>query len=424
MNAGVIKNCHIKYRSEIARIILLLLLIGHFSETLAQCDTPLFDASEVVIQKNIIYGEAENYEGSSQSLLLDLYYPSLMVDQSEARPLVVIMHGGWFKFGNKNHKDIKILCQELAARGYVCSSINYRLGHNNSEYSIYQARYRAIQDANAAIRFLISKSGRYNIDRNWIFIGGQSAGAVVANGVVYADEEECDDISESFNKPLISKELGALNESGNDLRPSFNIKGVFNNWGGVLENEFQTSEYVPTISFHGVLDTEVAYGVDSTYSNFSLLGSQIINRRLKNVNVCTELMTDLNGGHGIFRDESSSYRAQRASCFFKSIMCNTCQSLFSTDSIAASCSVIDYDILRNDNLSISASPNPSQNYFRLLGVNEPVRVKIYNSSGRIIANLASPDQIDLSNHPNGLYVVKLIFTTSTRKPEEIKIIKK
>lgn len=384
----------------------------------AQCELPVFKPNQIVVKKDIFYGQALNVDMKSKILFLDLYYPDINIDITQSRPLVVLLHGGWFKTGGKSQRDIEILCTELAVRGFVCSAINYRLGHDGTQYGQYKARYRGIQDANAALRFLTTNADKYNIDENWVFIGGQSAGAVIAYGVVHADETECDSVSLVMDGSLISEELGDLKTSGNGLRRKFSVKGLFNNWGAVPSNEIETSELLPTIAFHGALDTLVELGIDSSYTNFILHGSEIMNEKLAVEGICSELNVDLFGGHGIFRFDQSAYRARRASCFFRRIMCNECQSLSTTDTMEATCPTYDYYV------PIAPYPNPTKDYIYLNGLQDSVNVKVYNSAGKLIENLLYPSQIDISNQPNGLYIIEVIFIESGTRPLRLKVIKK
>ncbi|MBK7412722.1 MAG: hypothetical protein IPI29_09240 [Ignavibacteria bacterium] len=65
---------------------------------------------------------------------------------------------------------------------------------------------------------------------------------------------ELDSLSLLYATSAVSAELGGLHRSGNDLTTTYSIKGVFNNWGGVVESEVDLDEMIPTISFHGGLD--------------------------------------------------------------------------------------------------------------------------------------------------------------------------
>jgi acetyl esterase/lipase len=102
----------------------------------------------------------------SRSQSLDVYVPD---QKGPPRPLVVWIHGGGWRMGDKGIPPGLILLQ----RGYVVASINYRL----SQEAIFPAQ---IFDCKAAIRFLRGHAQEYDIDPTRIGVWGQSAGGHLA----------------------------------------------------------------------------------------------------------------------------------------------------------------------------------------------------------------------------------------------------
>lgn len=295
-------------------------------------EAAFFDSTQIIIKKDIQYGKALDSKGNEVKLLLDLYYPNLDIDKSPKRPFIMLIHGGGFSSGTKESNDFKVLGAQFAMRGFVCASINYRLGFKYSEYGIYQARYRAIQDGHAALRFIVDTAAAYKIDTNWLFVGGGSAGALTALGMAYADQEELDSISLLYNSTSVSVELGNLYTSGNNLTYTYSIKGIFNNWGSAVKTEIDVDEMIPTISFHGEMDKIVPIDTNKTFANYTLVGSRVIHNELIKSNICSELYVDPKAGHGT--RAKSIYRVQKASRFFKSVFCKDCKSSYiSLDSI-------------------------------------------------------------------------------------------
>lgn len=276
-----------------------------------------FDSTEITTGANIQFAIANDYLGNPDTLRMDLYYPNLGIDPSPKRPFIMLFHGGGFSSGDKQSGDIKDLCIHLAQRGFVCASVNYRLGDAFSEFGQYKARYRAIQDGHAAMRFVVNNASAVRIDTSWIFVGGQSAGSLLALGMVYADPFELDSISLLYNSTAASAELGNLYSSGNNLTNTYSFKGIFNNWGGISENEVDVNEMLPTVAFHGELDTTVLIGADNSFLHYTLNGSQALHNDLIANSICSEITIDTTGEHGIFRNASSVFRAGRASCFLK-----------------------------------------------------------------------------------------------------------
>jgi poly(3-hydroxybutyrate) depolymerase len=347
-------------------------------------ETQFFDSTEITIGSNIQYGIAQDFMGNPNPLLMDLYYPNLAVDTSAKRPFILLFHGGGFSSGDKQTGDIKDLCVHLALRGFICASVNYRLGHDFTEYGQYKARYRAIQDGNAALRYVVNNANTVRIDTNWLFVGGQSAGSLLALGMVYADQVEMDSISLLYSTTAVGVELGNLYTSGNNLTNTYSVKGIFNNWGGVTESEVDVAEMIPTIAFHGELDTIVLIDADSSFAYFTLNGSRAIHNDLLANNICSELTVDATGDHGIFRNASSVFRAQRASCFFKSVFCDNCTSFYTTDSIPSNCSLPTSVDAPNFGSNIKVYPNPFENSFKVEGIDGGFDISVYNCFGKLV----------------------------------------
>jgi acetyl esterase/lipase len=347
-------------------------------------EIPYFDSTEISIGANIQFGSALDYLNNAYPLRMDIYYPNLNIDPSPKRPFVMLFHGGGFSSGDKQSGDIRDLCIHMARRGFVCATVNYRLGYDFTEYGQYKARYRAIQDGHAALRYVVNNANTIRVDTSWLFVGGQSAGSLLALGMVYADPFELDSISMLYDTTAVSAALGNLYTSGNNLTNTYSIKGVFNNWGAVTETEVDIDEMIPTVAFHGEQDSTVLIDTDNSFLHYTLNGSRAIHYNLIANNVCTELTVDTTGGHGIFRNTSSEFRAGRASCFFKHIFCNTCTNFYSTDSIPSNCSspvgINEYNFSSN----IKVYPNPFGQSFKIDGIGDVVVLTIYNSFGQLV----------------------------------------
>ena len=370
-------------------IIAFFAVIGKINGQYCTNDTrytevPYFDSTEISIGANVQFGTALDHLGNPYILRMDIYYPNLTIDLSPKRPFVMLFHGGGFSSGDKQSGDIKDLCIHMARRGFVCATVNYRLGYDFTEYGQYKARYRAIQDGHAAMRYIVNSANTIRIDTNWLFIGGQSAGSILGIGMVYADQSELDSVSLLYNATATSVELGNLYTSGNNLTNTYTFKGIFNNWGGVNATEIDINEMIPTVAFHGKLDTLVKIDSDNSFLHYTQNGSRAIHNDLIANNICSEITIDTTGGHGVFRNASSVFRAGRASCFFKSIFCTRCSNFYSTDSIPSNCSspvsVNEYSF----NPNIKVYPTPFENFFKVDGIKGAFDLTIYNCFGQLI----------------------------------------
>ena len=92
---------------------------------------------------------------------LDLYVP----DEGENLPLIIWVHGGAWRGGNKE----RYAPMEYLKSGYAGASINYRL----SQHAIFPAQ---IEDVKAAVRWLRANAETYRLDPNRFAAWGASAG--------------------------------------------------------------------------------------------------------------------------------------------------------------------------------------------------------------------------------------------------------
>ena len=164
----------------------------------------------VIIDQDIQYAQGLGYDDSSTSsfpipLKLDVYYPDNEVTN---RPVIMFIHGGSFMGGSKLKPEIVDMANYYASRGWVFVSIDYRTSKDlgniaeippNNELYYYKgiapqdwitfsqeitstpeetktliAMYAAQRDAKAALRWVVANSGIYNIDTNFITVGGAS----------------------------------------------------------------------------------------------------------------------------------------------------------------------------------------------------------------------------------------------------------
>jgi poly(3-hydroxybutyrate) depolymerase len=381
--------------------------------------TPVFTDAQIDYDTGVVYGNALNYQGVNQDLLLNICYPSSSVDTFTKRPLIILMHGGGFSVGSRN--DMNSMCIEFSKRGFVAATIGYRLGWDTGmtgcggdTISNEKAVYRGFQDAHAALRYLVANAAAYKIDTAWIFCGGESAGGVNSLNLAFTSQNEW-----NSRLPSFQAELGDINNSGNSLTNTFSLKAVFNNWGSIVETDFITADdAIPMIAFHGDMDQclPIDYGTYNTCPNYvHLYGSRTIYNKLQALGVCAELTVKPGGDHGIYDETPAQdiFRVNRASCFFKSLFCNNCSSAYLTDSIAPDCTPAGINDIEN-NTGISVYPNPTNGKFSIQISGDQTAVgifNIYNVLGENIYSAKNSQQeifdIDISNSPKGLYFIKI-----------------
>ena len=125
--------------------------------------------AEIVVEEDVTYGKAGETE-----LKLDLARP----EGDGPFPAIVFIHGGGWYQGNRQGYRGQI--QEAARRGYVATTISYRLMQfDDSEKEtttatpIFPAQ---IHDAKAAVRWLRANAEMFNVDPSRIGVTGASAG--------------------------------------------------------------------------------------------------------------------------------------------------------------------------------------------------------------------------------------------------------
>ena len=135
------------------------------------------------------------YATQSPSQKLDLYLP---VVKNGPAPLVIWIHGGGFRVGDKHSMPrrnfgpapkpkgpdgpYQIQVPDVAAltrEGYAVVSLNYRLLRRPGDRFVDFAR-PAVQDGKAAVRFLRANAALYGLDPGKFAVWGNSAGGFIA----------------------------------------------------------------------------------------------------------------------------------------------------------------------------------------------------------------------------------------------------
>ncbi|MXV74770.1 alpha/beta hydrolase [Candidatus Poribacteria bacterium] len=110
----------------------------------------------VTVHRDLVY-----VKDGHERQKLDLYVP----DTGENLPLIIWIHGGAWRGGNKTHYVPKAYLNA----GYAGASINYRL----SQHAVFPAQ---IEDVKAAVRWLRANAETYRLDPNRFAAWGSSAG--------------------------------------------------------------------------------------------------------------------------------------------------------------------------------------------------------------------------------------------------------
>ncbi|MEM8960827.1 MAG: alpha/beta hydrolase fold domain-containing protein [Acidobacteriota bacterium] len=168
------------------------------AESLLPADSPVYDVS---ITEGIVYGvgEVQSPTPGQKELRLDLYEPvGAQAATGELSPSLVLIHGGGFVGGSRQEGLLVNIAQQMAARGWVVISIDYRLGPDvpvpsarmqtllevaaagvsDSMPVLALAQVAAVDDALTAAEWLIARADTLGIEPTQIGLLGSSAGAV------------------------------------------------------------------------------------------------------------------------------------------------------------------------------------------------------------------------------------------------------
>lgn len=244
------------------------------------------DYLPIVLEKMNI----EDLTKKDLELTMDIYRP-IITNDTIHRPLLLLIHGGAFFNGDKKASGYKEWGRYFASRGYIVANINYRIGFLPIwSTQVDRAGYRAVQDAYAAMCYLLRHPEHYPIDPNYLFVGGSSAGGITALNLAFMRDEDRPDctkagvvnvVSHEYNKLADrifrhrkhkdrgNEDLGNINSvaqnSGGDV--DFKINTVVNMWGAVHTlNMIDNRNNTAILSFHGDADSVVAYGYDYPFT--------------------------------------------------------------------------------------------------------------------------------------------------------------
>ncbi|MFN0216089.1 MAG: T9SS type A sorting domain-containing protein [Saprospiraceae bacterium] len=182
------------------------LLLGLVFPAMLAAQKRYFDPvfPEVKLSTNVCYGKNITIiqpgpfppEASPQILKMDVYEP--LGDSANARPLVILLHGGIFLpplqngtcNGTKQDGEIVEIAKRLARRGFVVAAMDYRIGWNplaNTEigrrFSFVNAVHRAVQDSRTCIRFFRknhAENNQFRIDSAKITLWGTGSGSFIS----------------------------------------------------------------------------------------------------------------------------------------------------------------------------------------------------------------------------------------------------
>ncbi|MBI2435323.1 MAG: alpha/beta hydrolase [Candidatus Hydrogenedentes bacterium] len=125
------------------------------------------------IHRNLTYKVVEG-----QELQLDLLLPA---EAAAPRPVVLIIHGGSWIWGNKN--SYPALKRYLVQEGFACAAVEYGQWLDRGFYG-------QVQDVKDAIRWLRANAATYALDPEMIGLFGSSSGGHLAALAAFCGDSE------------------------------------------------------------------------------------------------------------------------------------------------------------------------------------------------------------------------------------------
>jgi len=253
----------------------------------------------VMIDEDITYASGLSHDGMGASTempqFLDVYYPD---NDATNRPVFMFIHGGGFQGGTKTKPEIIEMANYFASRGWVFASIDYRTTSDfqgsdftgiapqewidftiqnattPDEARTSMAMYAAQRDAKAALRWMVANSDTYQLNTDYITVGGASAGAITTVALGMSNQEDFRDEIPVADDPTLTT---------TNLNEPYVVKSLVDFWGSNIKLETLKSVYGidsydsndPELFIaHGTLDPTVLYSeatkLDSIYNSLGI----------------------------------------------------------------------------------------------------------------------------------------------------------
>jgi acetyl esterase/lipase len=265
--------------------------------------------NEYLVLPNVTYLTANGFDAK-----LDVYRRR---DVQTPQPTLVFYHGGGWVAGTKEASFMSVM--PWLEMGWNVVNVEYRM----ARISLAPA---AVEDAQCALRFVVSHAMDYNIDTNRIVVSGESAGGhlALAVGMIPASAgftDLCAGGGFSASDVSVPKVAAIINWYGiadvNDMLGGPNARAYAVQWLGSLPNRDAVAKSVspltyvradlpPILSIQGDADPIVPYSQNVR-----------LHDALKKAGAKAELFTIPGGGHGNFKADERSKAYVKIAEFLK-----------------------------------------------------------------------------------------------------------
>ena len=269
---------------------------------------------------------------------------------------------------------------------------------------------KAVSDGKSAIRYFVKDRAtvnHYRIDTNNIFIGGNSAGAVLYMHVGYLDSfAECPtDI-----KAAMTANGGFEGNSGN-AGYTTKSKAIINLAGALNQVAFAGIGDKPSVNAQGDADAVVPYTCGLPYIGFvhvpvTLCGLGSLEARYDSMSIPHMSHVFPGQGHVPWSTDAGMF-----------VTVDSMVQLFLYNQLCSNTGVQNINIIIPE---ISLYPNPANEILNFTSTEIMKTILVYDELGRIACNINGLNldsyQLNTSRLPKGVYLVKVVFNDGNNAP--------
>ncbi|MCB0837625.1 MAG: alpha/beta hydrolase [Bacteroidetes bacterium] len=217
----------------------------------------LIDAEPPVPESLSFYEDIVYKQTPEKELKLDIYHQNSL---QEPQPLLVFIHGGSWKSGNKD--DYRRYLVDFAEKGYVTASLSYRFAQD----APFPA---AFDDVVCGLSWLRQHAEEYMIDADHIAVVGGSAGGHLTmmlayhsydstyhrpDGCEYGSDQRIQAIVNFYGPTDLTTEYARNHPSVFKFIGQEYSEDNHSLFAAASPLEFVSEDDPPTLTFHGTLD--------------------------------------------------------------------------------------------------------------------------------------------------------------------------
>ncbi len=411
--------------TAISFLIVFAFSFGQLQSQNAYCDDNRYlnEVFPSTTSTTVKYGENITYAGNLRNLRMDVYTPD--GDVATERPVIIMAHGGSFILGDK--ATLQYYCEYFAKRGYVAATMDYRL-YDGPLFPVPDSTVmldvviKAVGDMKAAVRYFrkdAATTNQFRVDTNFIFVGGQSAGGILAGHMAYIND--LSEVQSTFIYNGLIANGGLPGTTDDPANPSMGysseIQGVINQFGALYNADWIQPGDAPLISIHGTNDDVVPYGYGmvsiSGIPIISMEGSSVMHPKADQAGVLNRFISVPGGGHGDFLSNAVWQDSLDRS------------SVWLMESVA--CEGFTVPVEQIDvSQQVNIFPNPASEHIQieLSNIQSNYDIKVFDGLGRLVQaqdGISDNSQLDVTALNDGFYQIYVLFDNLELAPVTQKV---